>query len=211
MPRSIRVLLVCALAGWLLVACPPGQGQEPGAARPEQAKAQPGAAGESRVNSRRQAARRPDIFFVPTPQPVVEGMLELAGVKKGDVVYDLGCGDGRIVITAAKKYGARGVGIDIDPKRVDESRENVRKNKVGSLVTIREGDIFLEDFSDASVVTLYLLPDLNVKLMPKLAKLKPGTRIVSHDFTMKGARPRKTTRVNGHGIYLWVVPFDKER
>src|SRR5262249_17242144 len=129
--------------------------------------------------------RTPDVIFVPTPQKVVDKMLEMAEVKKGDVVYDLGCGDGRIVVTAAKKYGAKGIRIDIDPQRIKDYTENVKKNKVGELVTIKKADIFKEDFKDATVVTLYLLPSLNVKLMPQLAKLKEGTRIVSHDFDMK--------------------------
>ena len=113
-------------------------------------------------------------------------MVEMAQIKKGDVVYDLGCGDGRIVVTAAKKYGVKAIGFDIDPERVKDSNENVKKNKVENLVTIEEKDIFELDLRPASVVTLYLLPELNVKLMPQLAKLKPGSRIVSHDFAMDG-------------------------
>ena len=143
-------------------------------------------------------------------------MLELAGVQKGSKVYDLGCGDGRIVITAAKKYGARGVGVDIDPVRVKESRANVAKAKVEKLVTIRQADIFELDFSDADVVTLYLLPELNVRLMPQLRKLKPGSRIVSYDFDMKGAKPAQVYEgVNAadgstYRIYKWVVPWQPE-
>ena len=110
---------------------------------------------------------------MPTPQPVVDKMLELAEVKKGDVVYDLGCGDGRIVVTAAKKYGVKAVGFDINPERIKEARENVKANHVEKLVTIKQADIFTLDLREASVVTLYLLPSLNVKLMPQLEKLKP--------------------------------------
>jgi tRNA G37 N-methylase Trm5 len=155
--------------------------------------------------------RSPDVIFVPTPQDAVEKMLELAEVKKGDVVYDLGCGDGRIVVTAAKKHGAKGIGIDIDPQRIAESKENVRTNGVEKLVTIKNADIFEETFSDATVITLYLLPSLNVKLIPQLDKLKPGTRIVSYQFNMDGVKPKETYTGNGrYTIYKWVTPLDKE-
>jgi predicted RNA methylase len=165
--------------------------------------------------------RTPDVIYVPTPQPVVEKMLEMAEVKKGDVVYDLGCGDGRIVVTAAKKYGVKAVGFDIDPQRVKEAKENVRTNKVEHLVTIKQEDIFTLDLQEASVVTLYLLPDLNVRLMPQLAKLKPGSRIVSHDFDMRGAKPVQTHQMStgndgeehsgSHTIYKWVVPWEADK
>lgn len=156
--------------------------------------------------------RTPDVIFVPTPQDAVEKMLELAEVKKSDKVYDLGCGDGRIVVTAAKKFGAKGVGIDIDPQRIAESQANVKSNKVDHLVTIKEADIFKEDFSDADVVTLYLLPTLNVKLIPQLEKLKPGTRIVSYQFAMSGVKPKETYDGNGrYTIYKWVTPLDREK
>lgn len=167
----------------------------------------------------KQGVRKPDVIYIPTPQPVVDKMLELAEVKKGDVVYDLGCGDGRIVVTAAKKYGVKAVGFDINPERVDESIANVKSNKVEHLVTIKEADIFTLDLSEATVVTLYLLPALNVKLMPQLAKLKPGSRIVSHDFGMQGAKPVEVCRVSTdpdrlntteHTIYKWVVPWENE-
>jgi SAM-dependent methyltransferase len=160
--------------------------------------------------------KQPDVIFVPTPQEVVDKMLELAEVKRNDVLYDLGCGDGRIVVTAARRYGVKATGIDIDPKRIKESIENVQKNEVAGLVTIKQDDIFETDLSPASVVTLYLLPELNVRLMPKLAKLKPGTRIVSHDFDMRGAKPKKVVTVRSedqegeHTVYLWVVPWEKE-
>jgi ribosomal protein L11 methylase PrmA len=161
--------------------------------------------------------RKPDVIYVPTPQKVVEKMLELAKVTKKDVVYDLGCGDGRIPVTAAKKYGSRAFGYDIDPQRVKESRENVEKNGVGHLVTIEQKDIFTLDLSKADVVTLYLLPSLNVKLIPQLEKLKPGSRIVSHDFDMKGVKPDKVIEVEGdseygltHTVYLWTTPLKKD-
>jgi SAM-dependent methyltransferase len=161
------------------------------------------------------AARRPDVIFVPTPQEVVDRMLELAEVKKGDVLYDLGCGDGRIVVTAARRYGVRAVGIDIDPKRVEDSRRNVLKGGVAELVTIKQGDIFQEDLGGASVVTLYLIPNLNARLRPRLARLRPGTRVVSHSFDMKGAKPKRVVklRVGRDGvrtIFLWVVPFEED-
>lgn len=152
-------------------------------------------------------ARRPDVIYVPTPEEVVEAMLQVANVTKDDVVYDLGCGDGRIPVTAAKKYGARGVGIDIDPQRIKEANENVQKNNVGNLVKIVQGDLFTQDLSPATVVTLYLLPSLNVKLMPKLMKeLKPGTRVVSHAFDMGDWKPEKELDVNGRKVYYWTIP-----
>ena len=157
-----------------------------------------------------QALRGPDVIFVPTPNDVVSGMLRLAGVTKNDTVYDLGCGDGRIVITAAQKYGARGVGIDIDPDRVKEASANTLKAKVSDRVKIIRGDLFEADISPATVVTLYLLTGLNLKLRPKLMKdLKPGTRVVSHAFTMGDWKPEKTEEVGGTTIYLWRIPARK--
>lgn len=161
--------------------------------------------------------RTRDVVYVPTPHDVVAKMLELAQVTKQDVVYDLGCGDGRIVATAAKKFGCRGFGFDIDPVRVRESKETVKQQGVGDLVTIQHKDIFTLDLSKATVVTLYLLPNLNVKLIPQLEKLPAGARIVSHDFDMRGVKPDKviTHRSPGNGsshtIYLWTVPLQKEK
>ena len=142
-----------------------------------------------------EAPRRPDVHFVPTPDAVVEAMLEVANVSGKDVLYDLGSGDGRIPITAAKKYGTRGVGIDIDPERIKEANENLKSSGVADKVRFIEGDLFQQDLSRATVITLYLLPALNLKLRPTLLKLKPGTRIVSHDFDMKGIKPKKTITV----------------
>jgi len=174
--------------------------------------------------------RKPDVVFVPTPQEVVNKMLEMAEIKEGDLLYDLGCGDGRIVVTAARKYGIKAVGFDIDPVRVEESLENVRKNKVEHLVTIKQADVFTLDLREANVVTLYLLPSLNVRLMPQLEQLRPGSRILSHEFDMNGAKPLEVARVmpgqegsggdewgeyeayDGeyeHTIYKWVVPWEK--
>ena len=160
--------------------------------------------------------KKPDVIFVPTPQEVVDKMLELAAVKKGDKVYDLGCGDGRIVVTAAKKYGARGVGYDIDPERVKESLANIKRNGVGDRVQIKQADIFTLDLRDANVVTLYLLPRLNVRLIPQLEKLKPGSRIVSHAFDMEGVTPDKVVQVKCRDgeestVYLWTTPLKKEK
>jgi tRNA G37 N-methylase Trm5 len=151
--------------------------------------------------------QRPDVIFVPTPYEVVDEMLRLANVKKGDVLYDLGSGDGRIPVAAAKRFGVRAVGIDIDPKRIEEANENARKNGVTRLVTFRQEDLFKTDFSEATVVTLYLLPDLNVKLRPRLLEeLRPGTRIVSHQFDMGDWKPQKRVELNGRAVYLWIVP-----
>jgi cyclopropane fatty-acyl-phospholipid synthase-like methyltransferase len=151
--------------------------------------------------------RRPDIHWVPTPPAVVDAMLKLAEVTPDDVVYDLGCGDGIIVTTAAQKYGARAVGIDIDPQRVQEATERAQKMGVSDKVEIRQGDLFEADIKDATVVTLYLLTSLNIKLMPKLQKeLKPGTRIVSQSFNMgEEWPPEKTIDVDGRSVYLWTI------
>ena len=150
---------------------------------------------------------KPDVIYVPTPQPVVDAMLELAKVKKGDVLYDLGSGDGRIPITAASKYGIRAVGIEIDPERIAEANANIAKAGVGDLVTIRSGDLFKADIRDATVVTLYLLDSLNEKLRPKLlSELRPGTRIVSHAFRMGDWEPEAQQNIDGNMIYLWTVP-----
>jgi ribosomal protein L11 methylase PrmA len=148
-----------------------------------------------------------DVIYVPTPQGVVEEMLRVAGVKKGDVLYDLGSGDGRIPITAAKKYGIRAVGIDIDPERVWEAEQNARGAGVDHLVEFRREDLFKTEFRDATVVTLYLHPDLNQKLRPRLwAELKPGTRVVSHQFDMGAWKPEKRLETQGRVIYFWTIP-----
>ena len=155
-------------------------------------------------------AKAPDVVFVPTPQDAVDQMLELAEVKKSDLVYDLGCGDGRIVVTAAKKYGARAVGYDIDEARVKDSVANVKSNGVENLVTIKQADIFTLDLSEADVVTLYLLPSLNVRLIPQLEKLKPGARVISYSFDMKGIKPAQVVTRGDTKIYKWVTPLQHE-
>jgi len=153
-------------------------------------------------------ARQPDVIYVPTPQDVVDAMLDLAQVKSTDVIYDLGSGDGRIPITAAQKYGARGVGIDINPERIKEANDNLKKANVGDKVKFLTADLFETDISEATVVTLYLLQSLNEKLRPKLFKeLKPGTRVVSHAFSMGDAwPPEKTLNLNGRTVYFWTIP-----
>lgn len=148
-----------------------------------------------------------DVPYVPTPQPVVDKMLEIADIGPGDVLYDLGSGDGRIVITAAKEYDARGVGIDIDPERVSEAWQNAEEAGVTDLVTFKEGDLFEADLHEADAVTLYLLPSVNLRLRPKLLdELKPGTPVVSHAFDMGDWEPLETYEVEDDKIYYWKVP-----
>ena len=160
-----------------------------------------------------QAQPELDVPYVPTSEQAVQAMLKLADVKKNDIVYDLGCGDGRIVIAAAKTYGAHGVGIDLNPQRVKEANENAKKAGVESLVRFEENDLFKSDFHQATVVTLFLLPEVNLRLRPKLLKdLKPGTRIVSNTFDMEDWKPDKEMNVDGpesylsRKLYMWVIP-----
>jgi len=152
-----------------------------------------------------------DVPYVPTPYEVVNEMLRMAGVSKNDILYDLGCGDGRIVITAAKEIGCRGIGIDIDPQRIEESKNNAVKSGITDKVKFLQQDLFEADFSKATVVTLYLLQTVNLELRPKILRvLKPGTRVVSHDFSMKDWRADKSTEVKlerrSHSVYFWIVP-----
>jgi SAM-dependent methyltransferase len=148
-----------------------------------------------------------DVPYVPTPQTTVDAMLELANVSSDDVVYDLGSGDGRIPITAARKYGARGVGIEIKPDLVRRARKNAKMSGVSDRVTFRRQDIFKTDFREATVLTMYLFPEVNMKLRPMLfEQLEPGTRVVSHSFDMDAWEPDSTTRVNGDILYLWTIP-----
>ena len=151
--------------------------------------------------------REPDVIYVPTPPAVVEAMLNVAGVKSTDIVYDLGSGDGRIPIAAAQKFGARGIGIDINPERIKEANENAIKAGVTDKVKFMNADLFETNISEATVVTLYLLPTLNEKLRPKLLRdLKPGTRIVSHAFRMGDWQPEKTLNVEGREVFFWTIP-----
>jgi cyclopropane fatty-acyl-phospholipid synthase-like methyltransferase len=159
--------------------------------------------------------RRPDVVYVGSPRDVVAKMLDTVKVTKDDVLYDLGCGDGRIVVAAAKKYGCRAIGYDINPVRIREALENAKRNGVEDLVKIERKDIFTVDISEASVVALYLLPSMNVKLIPQLEKLKPGSRIVAHDYAIEGYPAEKTITMTSkedaveHYIYLWTAPLKK--
>ncbi len=154
-----------------------------------------------------QPARKPDIHYVPTPEEVAEEMLRTAAVGKEDLVYDLGCGDGRIVIMAAKQFGARGIGIDIDPQRITEATANAKQAGVTDRVAFLTQDLFLSDFKDATVIALYLLTSLNEQLRPKiLAETKPGTRVVSHAFSMGPWQADISKSVDGIMMYYWVVP-----
>ncbi len=153
--------------------------------------------------------RMPDVIFVPTPTVVVEEMLRMADIKPGEMVYDLGCGDGRIVIAAAREFGARGIGVDIDPKRIEESKVNAEKARVTDRVQFQRADLFTMNFSDADVVMLYLLPALNVRLRPRLLdELRPGTRIVSHAFMMGDWQPDERAQVGNpeKSVYFWLIP-----
>jgi SAM-dependent methyltransferase len=145
--------------------------------------------------------------YVTTPYPLVEAMLTLASTKKSDMVYDLGCGDGRIVIAAAKRYGAHGVGIDINPERIQEAQANAKREGVEALVRFQEQNVYDVDLRPATVVTLYLLPAINRKLLPKLQReLKPGTRIVSHTFDLGSWKPVQTQNIGGEQLFLWRIP-----
>jgi uncharacterized protein (TIGR03000 family) len=159
--------------------------------------------------------RKPDVMFVPTPPEVVDEMLKVADVKKDDLLYDLGCGDGIIVVTAAKKVGCKTVGYDIDPKRVKEAKERAKKEGVEDKVTIEEKDMFTLDLSKANVITLYLLRELNQQLVPQLSKMKEGSRIVTHDYDLPGYKEDKATSLlldgRKHHVYLYTIPLKREK
>lgn len=162
--------------------------------------------GLARAQAQDEMARQLDVPYVPTPMPVVDAMLDLAKVTKSDVVYDLGCGDGRIVVRAATRFGCRGVGVDLNPERVKEAKANASRANVTELTRFEVGDVFEFDFSPASVVTMYLLPSVNLKLRPRLLKeLKPGTRLVSHDFHMGDWAAETVRDVGRSRIYLWTI------
>lgn len=197
--KSQRKIYVLALCASLTFAACAGSGAQSHNAPTTVAQ-------EKEQNSGR--LRSPDVIYVPTPPEVVDEMLKVANVQKNDVLYDLGSGDGRIPIRAAREFGVRrAVGIDINPERIREANENARTAGVTDRVSFRNEDLFEADFSEATVVTLYLLESLNVKLRPKLMReLKPGTRIVSHAFRMGDWEPEKTIDVNGRMVYFWRVP-----
>jgi len=159
--------------------------------------------------------RIPDVVYVGTPYDLVSEMLHLAQVKKDDLVVDLGCGDARMLVLAAQKYGSRGIGYDIDPDMVRASRNNVEKNKVGHLVEIIQADIFTVDISKADVLPLYLLPEMNLKLLPQLDTLKPGSRLVMHNYDIEGIIPDKTVEVisnednSSHTLYVYITPLKR--
>lgn len=204
--RIVLALVLAATATLLMLG-------SRGFSRPEQAEAMP-----VEIDGALSVKHEPDIYFYPTPPPVVDKMLELANITADDVVYDLGCGDGRIVIAAAKEFGARGVGIDIDPERIKESRANAKAAGVEHLVEFRQADIFKTDFSDASVVMLYLLPELNLQLVPQLQQLSADSRIVSHAFGIEGYPADRRIDLpdyDGDGqpekVYHWSTPLKKSR
>jgi hypothetical protein len=160
------------------------------------------------------AQRELDVPYVPTHQSIVDEMLSMAEVKGDDILYDLGSGDGRIPITAAQKFGTRGVGIDLNPIRVKEANENAEKAKVTDKVRFIEGDLFKENFMEATVLTLYLLPEVNLKLRPQILQMKPGTRVVSHNYDMGDWKPEKSKTIKTpdgveHSIFFWRVPEKK--
>jgi SAM-dependent methyltransferase len=179
-------LALAMLAAGSAVACPSGH-----------TKASPSAAELSESEA----------LYLPTPQPVVDAMLRLANVGPGDVLYDLGSGDGRIPITAARRYGIRAVGIELDARKIAEARCNARESGVEQRVKFRQADVFEADFREASVVTLFLFPEMNRRLRPRLrAELAPGTRIVSHRFDLGDWPPDRRAEIDGHAIFLWIVP-----
>jgi precorrin-6B methylase 2 len=191
--RRFGIVLIAFVLGLVLTACPRTETQQPTSLQSPILAEQP--------------SPILDVPYVPTPEAVVDAMLKVAKVGKDDVLYDLGSGDGRIVITAARNFGTRGVGIDIDPERVKEANANAKTAGVTDKVKFLQQDIFKTDFSEATVVSLYLLPTINMKLRPQLFKqLKPGTRVVSHAFDMGNWQPQQKLVVEGRSIYYWVIP-----
>ncbi len=157
--------------------------------------------------------RAPDVVYVGTPYDVAARMLKMAGIKRGDILYDLGCGDGRMLVLAAQKYGCQTFGFDIDAERVAAAQENARRNRVAHLVTVVQADLFTVDFSNADVLMLYLLPEINQKLLPKLKKLKPGSRLVFHNYDLEGIEADESISVTSnedgadHTLFLYKTPL----
>ncbi|HUT90342.1 MAG TPA: methyltransferase domain-containing protein [Thermoguttaceae bacterium] len=180
------------------------------------AAAAPIPVGAAETKEESESPRSPDCVYVGTPYDVIDKMLDMGSIRKSDVVYDLGCGDGRIVVAAAKRFGCRGVGYDINPQRIEESLEKVRKHQVERLVEIEQEDIFTLDLGKADVIMLYLLPDMNVQLIPQLEQLKPGARIVCHNYDIEGIVDDKYATVRSledgvkHYIYLYTAPLKKQ-
>lgn len=208
-----RILLQFVLPSVLILACIfVGLGSSTATGNPNFA-----ASSQRRTTKRsthKRQLRKPDVIYYSTPPETVDAMLRVAAIKPNDVLYDLGSGDGRIPIAAAKQYGIHAVGIEIDPKLVAEAQENARRENVATLVRFRNDDMFVVSYRDASVVTLYLSEKLNLLLLPKLLReLRPGSRIVSHDFRMGDWKPEQTVRVpwqNGfRTVYLWTVPSNR--
>jgi SAM-dependent methyltransferase len=200
-PFRASLVLLCLVAGLLL----PGCAEEEASSPPDSEDVTLSVPSNAPLDTL--SSPQADVPFVESPQPIVDKMLELAGVTEDDVVYDLGSGDGRIPITAARDYGARGVGIEIKPRLVEKARQNAKKAGVSSRVSFREGDLFEADISEATVVTLYLLPSVNAKLRPKLFRELPaGTRVVSHDFDMNEWAPDTTWTSGGETVYRWTIP-----
>jgi precorrin-6B methylase 2 len=192
MTLLVRLVVACALVSTL---------------HPSRAEAQAAAPAAPQAQPAPETPPKLDVPYVPTPQAVVDEMLKLAKPTSADLLYDLGCGDGRIVVTAAKLFGTKGVGFDIDPARIRDSEANAQSAGVTGLATFRKQDLFTVSLAEPSVLTMYLLPSVNMKLRPKIfAETKPGTRIVSHAFTMEDWQPDQRSSANGANIYFWVVP-----
>ncbi len=215
MTRTGVPAIVVLSLGLLLSSCHDDNRNTSSPVMPPEEKSAP-APGEATEPANPTAGRKPAVVFVAfevTPQDVVERMLKIAAVTRRDVVYDLGCGDGRIVITAARKYGCRAVGYDLDPLRVQEARESARKNRVADLITVEEKDVLKADLREASVVALYLGTELNARLIPQLRTLQPGSRIVSHDYGLDKIPPDKVVEMvsradnRKHTLYLWTCPL----
>ena len=203
---SYLLALALCFNGYYATAPSAGQAQQPSPQQSRPAAGSNAASNEGTTDGKQ--LRSPDVVYVPTPYEAVDAMLKVAKVGKNDVVYDLGSGDGRIPIMAVQKYNAaRAVGIDINPERIKEAEANLKAAGVGARVRFLNEDLFEARISDATVVTLYLLPSLNLKLLPKLlAELKPGTRIVSHAFDMGSWKPEQTLKADGSTVYFWTIP-----